>query len=221
MVATSRKLQIQKEPNAAKVADHYIRRMGMTPREMQRQANREVIAILNAKPNPTAKRVIRLVELCRDAIQLTEKITQFPARRTLEEVALRNERYAVSVELNSRLSKYRWSPVVMNSMTVNSYFHIHFVSGRNPILTEDAWNAPRSKASLEHEAVDWIVKNIGAVHRIRRCHRSQCRKWFFAVTDHQKYCGNNCRQGDAAQGESFKEKRREYMRKYRKEESER
>ncbi|MHB2007654.1 MAG: hypothetical protein ACYCOX_06350 [Acidobacteriaceae bacterium] len=174
---------------------------------------------MNSKPAPVTKRVTRLIELCRDAIHLTERITQFPAHRTPEEVALRNERHAVSVELNSRLSKYRWSPVVLNSMTVNSYFHIHFVAGPNPVLTEDDRNAPSSTASLEHTAVEWIVGNIGAVHRIRRCHRSQCRKWFFAVRDHQKYCGHNCRQADNAQGESFKEKRRTYMSDYRKKES--
>ena len=219
MTATSRKLRTPKEPNAAKVADYYISRMGTTPREMQRQPNREVIALLNAKADPATKRVTRLVELCRDAIQLTERITQFPAGRTPEEVALRNERHAVSVELNARLSKYRWSPVVQNSITVDSYFHIHLVAGPNPVLAKDSPNAPRGAAFLEHKAVEWIVGNIGAVHRIRRCHSPECRKWFFAVTDHQKYCGNNCRQRDAAQGESFREKRRIYMKKYRKDEA--
>jgi hypothetical protein len=63
------------------------------------------------------------------------------------------------------------------------------------------------------------VDHVDAVHRIRRCHRLQCRKWFFAKTDHQKYCGDNCRQRDAAQGDSFKEKRRIYMKKYRREEA--
>jgi hypothetical protein len=72
-----------------------------------------------------------------------------------------------------------------------------------------------------NDAIQWIVDHIDAVHRIRRCHRLQCRKWFFAVTEHQKYCGDNCRQRDASQGESFKEKRRIYMKKYRSEEAER
>jgi hypothetical protein len=219
MKGTTRKLRIPKEPNAAEVADYYIRRMGTTSKEMERQADREVIALLNSKPDPVTKRVTRLVELCRDAIQLTERITQSPAHRTSEEVALRNERHAVSVELNSRLSKYRWSPVILNSMTVDSYFHIHFVAGPNPVLAENDLNTPSSAAFLEHKAVEWIVGNIGAVHRIRRCHFPRCRKWFFAKTDHQKYCGDNCRQRDASQGESFKEKRRIYMRKYRRDEA--
>jgi len=69
--------------------------------------------------------------------------------------------------------------------------------------------------------VQWIVQNVSAVHRIRRCHRSQCREWFFGVTDHQKYCDGSCRKLDAEQGDAFKEKRRLYMRKYRDDELER
>jgi hypothetical protein len=67
----------------------------------------------------------------------------------------------------------------------------------------------------------WLLDHIDTVHRIRRCRLQECRQWFFAVTDHQKYCGDRCRKRDAAHGESFKEKRRIYMRKYRVEEAER
>jgi hypothetical protein len=222
MVHTSRLLRKLKEPSAAQVADYYIRRMGTTSKEMEKWADREVISLLNSRPNPIQKRITHLVELCRNAIQLTERITQCPAQRTAEEVALRDERHEVSLELNARLSKYRWTPVILNSMTVDSYFHVHFVAGPNPVVVDVdpfskrmALTTPTGAAFLENKAVEWIVRNIGAVHRIRRCHRSQCRKWFFAVTDHQKYCGDECRKQDAAQGESFKGKRREYMKRYR------
>jgi len=55
-------------------------------------------------------------------------------------------------------------------------------------------------------------------HRLRLCLLSECRRWFFAAIDHQKYCSGNCRQRHAAQGEAFKEKRRLYMRRRRREE---
>lgn len=58
------------------------------------------------------------------------------------------------------------------------------------------------------------------LHRLRRCQRKKCRRWFFGQTDWQKYCSRNCRQLEAAHGEAFKEKRRLYMRKYRRNEIE-
>ena len=55
----------------------------------------------------------------------------------------------------------------------------------------------------------------GNLYRLRRCQRTECRRWFFAQTDWQKYCSRNCRQLEAAQGRTFKERRRAYMRVYR------
>ena len=75
--------------------------------------------------------------------------------------------------------------------------------------------------SVELYAVQWVVQHIDAVQKVRRCRVAKCRKWYYAKTDHQKYCGSACRQKDAAQGDDFKEKRRVYMKKYRSEEAER
>jgi hypothetical protein len=65
------------------------------------------------------------------------------------------------------------------------------------------------------------VLESGNLHRLRRCQRIECKRWFSAQTDWQKYCSRNCRQLEAAEGETFKEKRRLYMRKRRREEKER
>jgi hypothetical protein len=61
----------------------------------------------------------------------------------------------------------------------------------------------------------------GTLRRLRRCQRSECRRWLFAQTDWQKYCSQKCRQMESAQAERFKEKRRLYMRSRRREEKER
>ena len=228
MEITVRPLHKSKAPTAAEAAKLSIERAGTTPKTMSRLADKVVIALLNLKPNRVTKRVTRIVELCSAAIQLTERLSHFSIRGTESDVELREERYRILVDLNTRLSKYKWTPVVRNSVTINSYFHIAFEAGPNPVLVKPRpygeridFNTPSGAAFFENRAVQWIVQNIGAVHRIRRCHRSQCRKWFFAVTDHQKYCGDSCRKQDAAQGDSFKEKRRLYMKKYRSDESER
>jgi hypothetical protein len=223
-----RRLQKPKAPTAAQVVKQAIERAGTTPQTMSSLADKFVIQVLNLKPNPVTERVTGIIELCSTAIHLTERITQFSVKGTESDVALREERYTILVDLNARLSKYEWNPVVRNSVTVNSYFHINFEAGPNSVLVEPRrfgefidFNSPSGAAFFENRAVQWIVQNIGAVHRIRRCHHPQCRKWFFAMTEHQKYCGDSCRKRDAAQGESFKETRRLYMKKYRKDQAER
>jgi hypothetical protein len=228
MVTTMRQLRTSKAPTAAEAAKRSIEQAGTTPKTMSRLADKVVIQLLNRKPNPVTERLTGIVELCSTAIHLTERISHFYVQGTGSDVALKEERYSILVELNARLSEYEWNPVVRNSVTVNSYFQISFEAGPNPALVKPGpfgeridFNTPSGAAFFENRAVQWIVQNVGAVHRIRRCHRSQCRKWFFAVTDHQKYCGASCRKRDAAQGDDFKEKRRLYMRKYRDDESER
>lgn len=195
---------------------------------MSRLADKFVIQLLNLKPNLVTERLTGIIELCSTAIHLTERISHFSIQGTASDVELREERYSILMELNARLSEYEWNPVVRNSVTVNSYFHIGFEAGPNPVLVKPRrfgehpnFNTPSGAAFFENRAVQWIVQNIGAVHRIRRCHRSECRKWFFAATDHQKYCDDPCRKREASQGESFKEKRRLYMKKYRDDESKR
>ncbi len=221
-------LRKSKAPTAAEAAKRSIEQSGTTPVTMSRLADKYVIQLLNQKPNPVTKRLTGIVELCSAAIHLTERISHFSIQGTESDVALREERYGILMELNASLSQYEWNPVVRNSVTINSYFHIGFEAGPNPVLVKPRpfgeridINTPSGAAFFENRAVQWIVQNIGAVHRIRRCHRSECRKWFFGLTDHQKYCGVACRKRDAAQGESFKETRRLYMKKYRKDQAER
>lgn len=182
-------------------------------------ADKTVIRLLNLKPNSVTKRVTLIVEACKEAIQLTERIYHFAVQGTKEDIALREERYRILLDLNARLSKYKWNPVVRNSPSIYSYFQVTFEAGPNPVLAKPRpygerpdFNTPSGAAFYENKAVQWIVQNVSAVHRIRRCHRSQCRKWFFAITDHQKYCDDPCRKKEAQQGPEFKRKRAEYMR---------
>jgi hypothetical protein len=223
-----RPLQTSKAPSAAEAAKRSMKRAGATPKTATKWADKCVIQLLNLAPNSVTKRITGLVETFREAIQLTERITHFSVQGTEDDIALREERHRILAILNARLSKYKWNPVVRNSVSINSYFEVSFEAGPNPVLAKPRkytdridFNTKDGAAFFEHRAVQWIVRNISAVHRIRRCYRLECRKWFFAVTEHQKYCGDNCRKGDASHGESFKENRRLYMKKYRSVEAER
>jgi hypothetical protein len=169
-----------------------------------------VISLLNKDRNAGAKRVAELVEAFRRADQLMESIKASADSGGGPKVLVNDP---LMRDINERLSKYQWLPAIFGFIGTEPHFkaRLLMISGKS----NDALLA------LEQCAIQWLVDHVDAVHRIRRCHLEKCRKWFFAKTDHQKYCGDNCRQRDAAQGESFKAKRRIYMKKYRRAESER
>jgi hypothetical protein len=53
----------------------------------------------------------------------------------------------------------------------------------------------------------------GNISMIRSCRN--CQRWFYAITNHQAYCIDSCRQQFHSRDLGFKEKRRLYMRWYR------
>jgi hypothetical protein len=84
------------------------------------------------------------------------------------------------------------------------------------------WHPIEPKDLYEGVFLGFVLELLesGNLHRLRRCQRNECQRWFYAGTDWQKYCSRNCRQRAAAQGETFKEKRKNYMRKRRQKEKE-
>lgn len=212
MTVTSRPLQKLKTLSAAEVAKRTIVQSGLSPSAMSRWAERNVIRLLNGKPSSVTERVTWIVEACQQVIQLHEsmKLSQASNWVAPDPEALLAETNRILTELNARLSKYKCLPVVRYDAAPDGCFDIQYL-----------FFSPNNDAAPECIAVSFVMDYIHAVHRIRRCHRLECRKWFFAVTDHQKYCGDTCRKRDAAHSESFKEKRRIYMMKYRSEEADR
>ncbi len=211
MNSTSRKLRKADTPNTENAVRRSVKRAGISPSrmfELPDQSVDLVIEFLKMESTPAAKSFAELVEACRRVSQLMESIKASSAPNGKQSA----EVYNALNDIKNRLSAYQWNPVVFGHMGAGSHFKVYYAmlaKGSDPA------------SAMEQYAIQWIVDHIDAVHRIRRCYFSKCRKWFFAKTDHQKYCGDNCRQHDAAQGESFKEKRRIYMKKYRNEEAER
>jgi hypothetical protein len=113
--------------------------------------------------------------------------------------------------INTRLRRYKWSPAIV---AVANAPHLQ------GFALADHVQPVRNMFSFDFETnfVRALLKLVtaGRLHCLRRCR--QCQQWFFAFTDHQKYCNDNCRKRHAAYGESFKEKRRIYMRDYRRRE---
>ena len=107
--------------------------------------------------------------------------------------------------VNRKLAFYKWSP---NILTVKfEEFHEH-----------PQWNARTEAEYQEKIAVHSILSELcqGRIDRFRICR--QCTRWFYAVAQHQVSCSETCRKKHASTSEDFKEKRRDYMRKYRKQE---
>lgn len=202
MKVTSRQLQKSKTLSAAEVAKRTIVQSGLSPSAMSRWAERNVIRLLNGKPSSVRERVTWIVDACQQVIQLDQQLKLSTAPGAKD--ALFREVSKTMKDLHSRVATYRCVPLVRYTAEADRCFDVQY-----------QFLAAGEGAKPECVAVAWLMDHIQAVHRIRRCHRLECRKWFFAVTDHQKYCGDTCRKRDAAQDESFKEKRRLYMRKYR------
>src|SRR5207248_10605503 len=74
--------------------------------------------------------------------------------------------------------------------------------------------AKNEEISIPLPEMRWLVQLIeqGAILKIRRC--KQCSSWFFAHFSHQEFCKERCRLKHLSTSESFKEKRRKYMREY-------
>ncbi len=92
-----------------------------------------------------------------------------------------------------------------------------------PVIFEDPYSG-KLTSKMEHcggdewengaaEAILSLLRE-DQLHRLRRCFC--CKKWFYLLRDDQRFCNTACRQKEHSQSEEFKEKRKSYMQKYRK-----
>jgi hypothetical protein len=107
------------------------------------------------------------------------------------------------VRANRILSSCRWSPGV--APPPNSPFRFR-------------WKARTEKQDWENMFVRWLLtlRESNEVGRVRTC--LDCKHWFYAVVRYQRFCTHACRQRFHSRDESFKQHRRDYMRRRRAEE---
>jgi hypothetical protein len=130
------------------------------------------------------ERVSRLIALFQRAHALLQTATE----------KSRKECEGLVDELNSLSQRYKWSPA-------------YLVSETGLCLT---WQFPDPE-NWEDISVAWIRRLVEthAIHKLRQC--LHCQVWFYAVTEHQRFCAENCRKKHASKSAVFKEKRRRYM----------
>jgi hypothetical protein len=119
----------------------------------------------------------------------------------------RNRQYREALrELQTLLIHYHWRPTVEDRL-------YHSLGQR--LL----WDRTHPADTEENRAIQFLFMQIDGhagrarILRFRKCR--ECAAWFYALKDHQIYCKESCRKRDHSHDESFKEKRRIYMKKYR------
>lgn len=124
-------------------------------------------------------------------------------------MAFNRESREILPRLNDQLMRSRWS------------LKLVFDGDKKLVRVQELHTKSEGARSVE-SAIYWLLNHYvptGDTSKFRTC--GECGKWFFAVTDHQKYCSENCRLRCISHSDRFKEKRRQYMKRYRGQEKQR
>ncbi len=104
--------------------------------------------------------------------------------------------------LNEKLATFIHAP----QMDVDEFYDGNRICWR--LKTEEA---PMALVARQVRCVLQLIAQ-GAIMNVRRC--QECTKWYFARFSHQEFCSGSCRGKHFAKTEDFKQKRRDYMRRY-------
>jgi hypothetical protein len=232
---TQDRKQLHKEYGKESAAVLRLMRRSLKARDIAEELPRRIVAHLNGQPRSAAvKRVARFIQLFRRARELNDSFRVFFESRddmvsllrspslavytsnvygtgwtfkSPELQALNDELNRVLTGLNKLAKRYWWHPLIRHQGYEIETFDIAECDA-----TE--WR------SWETRAIWWLCMQDGKwIDFFRQC--GDCRRWFFAVADHQSYCGSACRQRHASCSDEFKQRRRLYMRGYRQDEKDR
>jgi predicted nucleic acid-binding Zn ribbon protein len=113
-------------------------------------------------------------------------------------------------EIEKGLKRYQWTPTVRCG-------DVQLGLGVNYIWPKDS-----EESNWENWAVFWLIgqasresggSSQGLILRFRHC--LQCGTWFYAVTEHQKFCTQRCRKNSHSSTPEAREKHRMDVREYR------
>lgn len=115
----------------------------------------------------------------------------------------------LSVKVNKQLRFYKWSPGISTPRFDETFREY-------PQFSETPEADYQERIAIQ-SLLDELCE--GRINRFRVCR--QCERWFYAVAAHQVSCSESCRKKHASTSDDFKAKRRDYMKKYRKQEQSR
>jgi hypothetical protein len=130
-------------------------------------------------------------------LEIAERHRQAEARGTRPAALLMR---LLQGKANAVLQDYRYAPVID---TMNDKWEIEWmgIGGQG------------GEAGFVLLLLDLAER--GLIHSIRRCAKGDCRRWFFAHYDHQRFDADKCRIAVLASDPARKEERKAYMRELR------
>jgi hypothetical protein len=169
----------------------------------------KIIQNLEAQTNQTKPRGVRL---------LTWKVAHPSA------VQKSNQRRVsrLATELNRRLSRYKIYPEIFPRRKGRWFLRWRpLVKGSETQITVSAAGDTETYPFTDGDILLRILglAEAGDLHRLRKCW--QCGNWLFARVRHQNYCNSKCQQLNFRTSDKFKDKRKRYMRKHRRDERDR
>jgi hypothetical protein len=197
-------------------------RIRISDRARRTRAINRILEGLNSGPqHPSRQRVIDLLDLLQEA-ERCEKVFEEHLRARAKELNLEGSglerqfqdagqpglRYALVIaKANRLLRRYRSAPVLQTACFAIDSRGLSFYWEMD---RGDEWEV------WENGAVSLILGLIESkeFHRLRKCRN--CAKRYFAQTDHQVHCSDDCRKQFASRDSRFKERRRLYMAEHRK-----
>lgn len=184
-------------------------------KQQQRKFESEVAVVvgfdwINGRPSKARTRLTGFIK----HLQSADAIRQSADPETLENVRT-GEGKRLNEALNQAndiLSHYKGGPAVW--LDHEGRLREFFVCNRKRLETDAAYYQ-------ETHILNYIFNllQIGSIQRLRTCR--ECGKWYYGVTDRQLSCSSTCRQRFYSHNSKFLLKRRDYMRKYRLQETER
>lgn len=118
--------------------------------------------------------------------------------------ASRNAYVRTLEEIDKALRHYQWRATVSEKSNDGHFQYTLYCVADPKSGPLGDWEGSVVSHLLE------LSRKRGELSRFRLC--PQCGGWFYAITGHQRFCGDSCRRQNAAQNPEFKEKRRTYMR---------
>jgi hypothetical protein len=184
-------------------------------RETERSAAEMVgLGWLDGRPSKARSRVARLIHLFKAADLLSKKLRDRNASLPPSPRHTPDSRQLLSTlnKINEIFALYRGT----RALWVSERYDLEemFTPNMSRLERDDTYYV---ETRVINYALDLLRR--GSIQRLRVCR--ECRKWFYAITDHQKHCSHKCRQRFASHDLDFKERRRKYMKKYRRQERER
>jgi len=121
-------------------------------------------------------------------------------------------------EINRRLRIYKWHPSLLVAPRFFLPIQVSYVSPGQ--IEAEEWETSAVQWLLGHSSLGGGPDSPAFIARFRKC--VECREiWFYSTRGkNHKYCSKACDKKHHSRSEEFKEKRRKYMRRYRKDTSE-